>query len=167
VEVTPVFRSILVPVDGSAHADAALAQAIELARCEEARLTLLCAWQPYPWYGGESLAIVDAEQLDADIQAEARRTVQAALDRVPGGVIARAEVVCEHPADAILHAVDREGHDLVVMGSRGRGGLRSLFLGSVSQAVLHRSPVPVMVVHAPVTAVKEEETEAAALSKRA
>jgi nucleotide-binding universal stress UspA family protein len=161
-----MFRSILIPVDGSAHADAALTQAIELARCEESRLTLLCAWQPYPWYGGESMAVVDVEQLDADIEAEARRTVQSAFERVPGGIAARAEVVCEHPADAILHAVEKEGHDLIVMGSRGRGGLRSLFLGSVSQSVLHRSRVPVMIVHAPVTPREagEKETPIPALS---
>jgi nucleotide-binding universal stress UspA family protein len=143
-----MFRSILVPIDGSAHAEAALTQAIELVRSEGARLTVLCAWQPYPWYGGESMPVVDVEQLDADIEAEAHRTVQNALDCVPAGIASRAEVVCEHPADAILQAVEREGHDLVVLGSRGWGGLRSIFLGSVSQSVLHRCRVPVMIVHA-------------------
>ena len=145
----PMFRSILVPVDGSAHADAALVQAIDLAGCQRARITLLCAWRPFIWYGGAVAPVgVDVEQLESDVEAEARRLAEAARDQVPDGIETEIVVVCERPADAIMHEVERGGHDLVVMGSRGRGSLRSLLLGSVSLSVLHRSRVPVMVVHA-------------------
>jgi nucleotide-binding universal stress UspA family protein len=142
-----VFRSILVPVDGSAHADAALSEAIDLASTQHARLTLLCAWRPYTFTGGEIGTAADIQKLDTDLEEDARRMVSAARKRVPAGISVDTEVCCERPADAILRAVTRDGHDLIVMGTRGRGGLRSLILGSVSLSVLHRSHVPVMVVH--------------------
>jgi nucleotide-binding universal stress UspA family protein len=145
-----MFQSILVPLDGSEHSDAALAEAIDLARCQHARLTLLSAWRPYVWFGGETAPMVDVQQLEADIEAEARRTVEAGAARVPEGIAVETEVVCERAADAILAEVQRGGHDLIVMGSRGRGSLRSLLLGSVSLSVLHRSRIPVLVVHGPV-----------------
>ena len=144
-----MFHSILVPVDGSAHADAALAQAVDLARCQHARITVLCAWRPFTWYGGSVAPVgVDVQQLESDLEAETRRIAEAARDRVPDGIDVDTAVVCERPADAIIREVERGGHDLIVMGSRGHGGLRSLLLGSVSTSVLHRSRVPVMVVHA-------------------
>lgn len=144
-----MFRSILVPVDGSAHAEAALSEAIDLASCQHARLTLLCAWRPYTFTGGEIGTAAEIQKLDTDLEEEARLTVRAARKRVPAGISVETEVSCERPADAILRAVERDGHDLIVMGSRGRGGLRSLILGSVSLSVLHRSHAAVMVVHGP------------------
>jgi nucleotide-binding universal stress UspA family protein len=142
-----MFRSILVPIDGSPHAAAALSQAIDIAAAQGARLTLLCAWHCSAWYSTAASAGVDMQQLEADLEVEARAIVEAGRARVPAGIPVATEVICARPADAIMEEVARGGHDLIVMGSRGRGSLRSLLLGSVSLAVLHCSRVPVMVVH--------------------
>ncbi len=146
-----MFRSILVPVDGSAHARAALDRAIELVRLESAQmetahLTLLTAWSAYPWYG-EGGGLVDIHAIETDMEERARQTVEAARRRVPSRIPVTTEVVDERPADAIVEAVAHGAHDLIVMGSRGRGRLRSLLLGSVSLEVVQRSPVPVLLVH--------------------
>jgi nucleotide-binding universal stress UspA family protein len=53
------------------------------------------------------------------------------------------------PADVILRRLESGDYDLVVLGSRGRGPAGSLLLGSVSQSVLHESPVPILVYRDP------------------
>jgi nucleotide-binding universal stress UspA family protein len=58
-------------------------------------------------------------------------------------------VLSEQPVRVALCRQIADGdHDLVVMGSRGRGAVRAALLGSVSHYVLHHSPVPVLIVHA-------------------
>lgn len=151
-----MFKSILVAVDGSEHARAALAQAIDLARSQGARLTLLTAWQPYNWYatGLVPAAGYDDHTLFVEAEADARRTLAEARDAVPKEIPHEALIVQGPAAAAILDQVEKGTYDLVVMGSRGRGGMRSLLLGSVSQSVLHHSTAPTLIVHAPAGAVE-------------
>ena len=69
------------------------------------------------------------------------------LAKVPKEVPPRGALLHGRPGDALIEQVKTGGHDLVAMGPRGRGELRSVALGSVSQDVLHGSPVPVLVAH--------------------
>ncbi len=63
---------------------------------------------------------------------------------------------------ALIRQIKEGHHDLVVMGSRGRGTVRAALLGSVSHYVLHHSPVPVLIVHAERAAHLESPQAAAA-----
>jgi nucleotide-binding universal stress UspA family protein len=64
---------------------------------------------------------------------------------------------------ALIRQIKEGHHDLVVMGSRGRGAVRAALLGSVSHYVLHHSRVPVLIVHAERSAhIQTAETPAAA-----
>jgi nucleotide-binding universal stress UspA family protein len=86
------------------------------------------------------------------------------------GLDATELLVTGDPTHALLELIESEGCDAVVMGSHGGGGLLSAFQGSVSQAILHGSRVPVTLVKPPEPAeesaageeaVADEEDEAA------
>ena len=83
-----------------------------------------------------------------DAHADAEAILRRARERVPDDLHVTA-VLAERDIRAALigHLAGGE-HDLVVMGSRGRGAVRAALLGSVSHYVLHHSPVPVLIVHA-------------------
>jgi nucleotide-binding universal stress UspA family protein len=143
-----MFKNILVAVDGSAHSDQALADAIDLADCTRARLTLFTAVVPPPSFaylgaGGEA-----AVDLCGHAQAGAERVLRNAVERIPQDVSVQTVMSTDPVEPALIDQIESGHHDLVVMGSRGRGAVRSALLGSVSHYVLHHSPAPVLIVHA-------------------
>jgi nucleotide-binding universal stress UspA family protein len=155
-----MFHNILVAVDGSADADAALAHAIDLAESEHTRLTLLTAVaEPPPT--AYLIASEEIGHLSEDAHRQAEAIIRQARDRVPADLPVTT-VLSEQPIRLALIRQIKEGHhDLVVMGSRGRGAVRAALLGSVSHYVLHHSPVPVLIVHAAQSAAAEVRQPAA------
>ena len=143
-----MFHNILVAIDGSPDAEQALTHAIDLAEAEHTRLTLFSALvtPPAAAYAGVSGDVI--ARLAREGQAEAEAILQAAVQRVPHGVSVTTVLSADAVRHGLLHQIEAGNHDLVVMGSRGRGALRSVLLGSVSHYVLHHSPVPVLIVHA-------------------
>lgn len=141
----PTVRRIVVGVDGSAAAEAALDRAIREAVAWDAELTAVAgvpiaagtgflAWLP---------SGVDHEAVLRDVAEGLDVVVDRALADHPGVQVRR------HVLDgtgAQLLTEFSSAVDLVVVGSRGRGGFAGLLLGSTSQAVLHHSSCPVMVV---------------------
>jgi nucleotide-binding universal stress UspA family protein len=143
-----MFRNILVAVDGSPDSDQALTQAIDLAESEHSRLTLFSAVVmpsagAYIGGGGEVAATFAREA-----EAETEATLRTAARHVPDQVSLSTVLSREPVRHALIDQIQEGAHDLVVMGSRGRGAVRSVLLGSVSHYVLHHSPVPVLIVHA-------------------
>jgi nucleotide-binding universal stress UspA family protein len=143
-----MFGNILVAIDGSPDAEQALTQAIDLAEAEHARLTIFSAVVSPPaaaYFGaGGGVAATLARNAETDTETILREAVQ----RVPAGVSVSTVQRSEPVRPALVEQVKTGHHDLVVMGSRGRGALRSSLLGSVSHYALHHSPVPVLIVHA-------------------
>jgi nucleotide-binding universal stress UspA family protein len=144
-----VFLNILVAIDGSDHGAAALRTAAQLAGEEHARLTILTAVPAVPAsarLGAASTAAqVDAVALMGEVGARIRKQV----DALPDDVSVTSIVAAGHPADVILTTLRDGRHDLLVMGTRGLGRVGSALLGSVSQTVLHKARVPVLVVREP------------------
>jgi nucleotide-binding universal stress UspA family protein len=143
-----MFRNILVSVDGSEHSDRALDEAIDIARADQARLTILTAINQPPVWAASAMAAGGCAVTAADLEKEAVDLMRRAVQRVPNDIpvttiISRKPV--RHALTARLKASD---YDLLVMGSRGRGALTSSLLGSVSHYALNHVPIPVLIVHA-------------------
>jgi nucleotide-binding universal stress UspA family protein len=145
-----MFTSILVGVDRSQHAQVALAQAIDIARTQKASLTVLVAYSTLmPWGPIAPLPQSAVDEFVIGVRSEAQAIADEAKAAIPAGVSSRVLVMDASPAEAILGQAGAGDHDLIVVGSRGRGDAGSFLLGSVSHAVLHHSRVPVLIVHVP------------------
>lgn len=155
-------RDILVAFDGTPPSQRALEVAIELAGADHARLTILTAVPdiPYPAYLGASGASVAS--LAGTLQKDAERTLCEAVRRVPPNVSVTKICACAPIRVSLLREIERGSHDLVVLGCRPRGRLRSLYPWGLGRYVLARSPVPVLIVHAPSRTPAPEPSEAAA-----
>ncbi|MFG1694085.1 universal stress protein [Nonomuraea sp. NPDC049309] len=132
--------------DGSEHAQAAMQYAVEQARSRHARLHVVTAWQvpSLSPYGVAYAQLI--EQIMEEQPRRARELVEPWRTANPDLVMTD-EQPCDHPATALIRAA--ETADLVVVGSRGRGGFASALLGSISHAVLHHATCPVAVVRPP------------------
>jgi nucleotide-binding universal stress UspA family protein len=146
-----MFRRFLVALDSSPHAEQALAEAIDLATTSNARLTLMTVVpQPSAWVLlGAGEAPVNVPELNGQIERAYETMLAAAVEKVPEDVPVQSVIRHGAAGAAIVDEATGGDHDLIIMGSRGRGELRSLLLGSVSHHVLQASPIPVLVVHVP------------------
>ena len=143
-----MFNHILVPIDGSTTAQVAVEKAIELAQAFGSTVTVIYVIDPYPFTGvGTDFAYGQAEYLSA-ATAEANAAVHAAKDSfAAAGVKVDTSVTEAHTVwRGIVEAGATLQVDLIVMGSHGRSGLEKLILGSVAQAVLSHTRLPVLVV---------------------
>ena len=134
------MRRIVVGVDGSTDADAALRWAVSEAGLHEATLAALLAWSYLDQHHTSKAEAFDPAYGEDD----ARETLLAALERVGAADSVEPLVVCDLPDRALLDA-GRDA-DLLVVGARGHGGFAGLLLGSVSERVLEHAPCPVALV---------------------
>ncbi len=146
--VTPL-RHIVVGVDGSHASTRAVEMALKLAKgAKGARVTCVLGWN----LGGVGGAVITEPSTEPWTAVERRlavlghRTVSPVADRFPG---IRVNIVTRYgsPARAVVEAAVEVGADLVVVGSRGLGGLRGRLLGSVSRQIVERAKHVTIVVH--------------------
>ncbi len=141
-----MYKKILMPTDGSACSQKAITEGLEVARSMGASVTFLYAVENISstlWISPESVPyglelIEDLKRVGSEALSKASDLAQAA------GVEAETKLVEARPVEAIL--AEAKNHDLIVMGTHGRSGLDRFMLGSVTEAVLHRSDKPVLVL---------------------
>lgn len=154
------IERILVPVDFSRGAKAAMEHAIPVAERVGARIDVLHVWQPPPYVvpemvvtvpGGSSLPFDDfmKSRTSKDLQAFLEPFQQATPVAIAG------HVESGTPRDVILEYAQSNGVDLVVMGTHGHRGLMHLLMGSVAEGIVRAAPCPVMTIRYP----KGEEEE--------
>ena len=139
-----MFKDILVAVDGSIHSERALEQAIDLARSEGAKLTLIAVGKPSLGWPSPQQPVVS----DLELEEAMQEVVEDAAETVPEDIPVTTVVSLGQPGDEIVNQASRGHYDLIVMGSRGRRAATSALLGSVSHTVLNRGPAAVLIVHA-------------------
>ncbi|MFI4985483.1 MAG: universal stress protein [Solirubrobacterales bacterium] len=165
---------ILLCFDGSADAGAAAERTAKL--FPGMPVTVLTVWEPYVEMlaqNGFGLAyappLTDVEQVDAAIEKEARVTAQQGTERLGQiGIAAEPRVEPWHTSVSatILAVADEVRADAIVLGTRGRGGIKSLLLGSVSHAVVQHADRPVLVVPSAAVAQARRARDEPAPAKR-
>jgi len=137
------FDKILVPLDGSVFAEAALPKAVELLRSnDKASLILLRA--------AEATTLPGVDPTDAQVRVvrEAEEYLEAVGERlredgVPG---VRTSVWYGAAAPSILEAAREANPDLIVMSTHGRSGIGRLIVGSVAESVLRGTRTPIFLI---------------------
>jgi nucleotide-binding universal stress UspA family protein len=156
-----MFTKVIWATDGSAHADRAMAPAVEVANGDGAELHVVHVVEKM--VSGRASGM-DAFGNEDEIKAKVRR--QATEIARENGIKTVVHVVAGQTmkiGDAICDVADQADADLIVVGTRGHGSVGALMLGSVTQRLLHISPCPVLAV--PPTAGKPaEDTRDAAVT---
>ena len=139
------LKQILLPLQGPIDADAAI-RFLQLKPFHDAveftLLTVLPSTEP-PWPGNAAAAAASTEILEK--QAEYIESVAERLRAI--GYQAHGVAVVGTPSTMILQEATTLRSDLILMGTRGRQGITRFVLGSVSHAVLHKTPCPVLAFH--------------------
>jgi nucleotide-binding universal stress UspA family protein len=149
---------ILLATDGSSEAELATQTAVDLARMSDSELHVVYVED----YSSIALLYTEAtdqegvapmwdpileEDLERSSEQRSRELLDAEVERVrsAGGTVAEAHLIMGEVAREIVHLAEDLRAGLIVMGSRGRGGIRRALMGSVSDSVVRHAHCPVMV----------------------
>ena len=140
-----MYSNILVGVDGSENAYRALDSAIRLAEKLSSKLTLL-----YVVHAPVSLTIdgsFTASEVFSALGKEGEKVLEDCESKAEQhNIPVKAILASGDPAQQIIDTAKAEGADLIVLGSRGLGKVKSLLLGSVSSKIVHYAKEPVLII---------------------
>ena len=146
------FKNILVPIDGSDHSLKALDYALECAHRFSSNIHILIVYS----LTAETFHLIQrvlpnpmAESYRSDVKERNEQILSDAVQHAqtiqPDLKITKS-IVQGRPADKIVEIVSTRNIDLIIMGSRGIGGIKGMLLGSVADRVADHAPCPVMIV---------------------
>lgn len=144
------YKNIVVPTDGSVNSKRALEHAVLLATSMQASITLV--------YVANIVSVISnfdqipnasgyvTEQVALDMEEEGKGVLEEFSKEIPQDVEVKSVFEVGSPGPAVLSVAKKYEADLIVMGSRGLGPLKGLFMGSVSRYVVTHAPCPVLIV---------------------
>jgi nucleotide-binding universal stress UspA family protein len=159
-----MFTRILVPVDGSTCASSAVDVAIDLAKLQGARLTIVNVVDPAKAalasmdpYGGTAIPWLEA------LTEDGKTLLNEASERArrAGVTLSATHLLNGNAVEQIAATAAEEACDLIVIGSHGRSGLSRLVLGSVAEGVMRETSVPTLIVHEARARVPQQQFAAA------
>ena len=159
----PDIKKILYPTDLSENARYAFGYAVCLANRHAAKITVLHVVEELSSFARSMVEDILGEKRWAELrkekEAEVISDIKSRLDQFCSSIrseqpdcpfaIDKIVVVTGHPVDQIIRQAQEKDVDLIVIGSRGKGGLADVTMGTTSRRVLRRSKVPVLVVRLP------------------
>jgi nucleotide-binding universal stress UspA family protein len=144
-----MFKSILIPTDGSRLSDQAVRQGLQLAKSVGARVVALHVTAPYHVLAAGPAALVQTREHSEQREAEFSKQIFDVIQGMAGeaGITCTCHSQCgEHIWQHIIMAAEKFGCDLICMASHGRRGLAAMLIGSETVKVLTHSKIPVLVV---------------------
>lgn len=151
-----MIERILVALDGSEPADKALDFALDLAEKYSAEIVLLSVIPPvavpttvYAASGARTLAPVVTEKHLKEVEDRYEKVLSEALKKaneIKPSLNVSTKLVEGRPSERIVETAKEGSFDIVVMGSRGLGGIKGFFLGSASDRVADEAACPVLIV---------------------
>lgn len=138
-----LYKKILVPLDGSKCSERALTEAITLAKQCDAKLVGLYTLPFSP------LSYRDTRVAQEKMYEEGEEFLEKAKKSAEKKEVQMEQKILKgNPGELISNYANQSKNkiDLIMMGSRGRGGLKETFLGSVSNYVMHKSKIPTMII---------------------
>lgn len=144
MQLTGVIAKILVPVDGSENSFRALSQALFIAKSTGAEITAMHVIERPPTVYVESQRLLD--ELLANYRRESSKILDKCQDVAKKEGVKLQTVMAEGDAASnVTSYAQKEGFDLIVIGSRGLGRFKEAVLGSTSSKVLHHTKSSVMI----------------------
>lgn len=142
------FQKILVPLDGSENSFRALSAACDIAQNCNATIDLLYVFllsKEIPAYTQINSSYIP-DSVFTDAQENGHAILKEGLKQIPPSISTTCSQEIGFPSEKIIEIAENNKCDLIIMGSRGLGVIKSMLVGSVSSYVLHHADCPVMVV---------------------
>ncbi len=143
-----MYKRILIPTDGSEITARAIAAGVGLAKALGAEVDTISVKEPFPYGAVAEMQPTPPQEFFEAQERAAARYVRVVIDACDAAGVVCHAITIEglQPWEAIVEHAEKTHCDLLVMGSHGRSGLASLFLGSETQDVLKHTKIPVLVV---------------------